>query len=512
MQAEIERKGLLAGKVHGTVSTADGELVKSPYVVVRKNEQTYTWAKGHEGQFAVQLPAGDYELYATAQGHSPGKPQEIKVQAEDEAEVSFSDLRSPGRVIFQVAEAGTGLPLDARITIQKGVQPVIGFMGQKIFFTELDSKGLCEAQLAPGDYTFSVQAGSPFLSLAQDVKVQVPSQQKVVHNVHVATLNKPRSRGWYGVDLHHHSDQLDGKTSPLLLVRSQLAAGLDYIFLSDHDTTVNHALVRELAAKRNAPFIPGIEISPSWGHFNAYPLQLGLSWDVDTSQADVHTMFAKARALGAQIIGVNHPFIKYGYFHNLEQNSTQGGWNPNFDLIELNGDVDYEQALHKAWSEWNKGWDTYLQAGTDAHDVMLEDEVSGSMRTMAWIQGAPTVDNLVQAVKSGHSYATTGPLVYPQGPIFGDTVKVKPGEAVQLSFELAAAQGLSHVDIIQAGQVENTISFEEAPQREEISLDVNVDSDSWVALVVYDQEENAAYTNPVWMDVREYTVATSEAE
>ena len=45
--------------------------------------------------------------------------------------------------------------------------------------------------------------------------------------------------GWYSADLHHHSDVLDGNTEAEYVMRSELAAGLDIAFLSDHDSVVN---------------------------------------------------------------------------------------------------------------------------------------------------------------------------------------------------------------------------------------------------------------------------------
>lgn len=505
LQAEIKRKELAHGAVQGTISTPDGNPVEAPYIVARKKGETYTWARGEHGAFEMTLPVGEYELYATAKGHAPSSVHKVSVQYGQSTELTYDDLQSPGQVSFTITESGTELPLDARISIQEGVQPVIGFLGQKIFFTELEDQGVSEAALAPGEYTFQIQAGSPFFSQAQDVEITVPSKDTVHARIKVPSLARPQDRNWYGVDLHHHSDQLDGKTPPELLVRSQLAAGLDFLFVSDHDTTVNHVHIWELAQKRGVPFVPAIEISPSWGHFNAYPLQLGLPWTVDTSQADVQTLFAAARDMGAEVIGVNHPFIKYGYFANLETNSTQGGFEPGFDLIELNGAVDYEKALNKAWSLWNKGWKTYLQGGTDVHDVMLENEISGSIRTMAYIPEAVTVDNLIQAVQAGHSYATTGPLVYPNEPLFGETLTVQPGDKVQLAFEAVAAQGLSQVKLVHNGKTAQTINWENTPLRSDFAFELEVSEDGWASLVLTDQDGNSAYTNPIWLNVREYT-------
>jgi len=51
--------------------------------------------------------------------------------------------------------------------------------------------------------------------------------------------------------------------------------GLDLLFVSDHDSTVNLPVLQQIASSRGVSFIPGIELSPSWGHFNAYPLAAG---------------------------------------------------------------------------------------------------------------------------------------------------------------------------------------------------------------------------------------------
>ena len=36
---------------------------------------------------------------------------------------------------------------------------------------------------------------------------------------------------------------------------------------------------------------------------------------------------------------VNHPFIPFGYFTSLAAGVAPGGFNPHFDLIEINSSV-----------------------------------------------------------------------------------------------------------------------------------------------------------------------------
>src|SRR4029077_4417779 len=108
-------------------------------------------------------------------------------------------------------------------------------------------------------------------------------------------------------DLHHHADQAEAVTPPRELARSQLAAGLDVLFVSDHDPTVTPSALRQISSARGVTFIPGIELSPSWGHFNAYPLDRQAKLAVDTSTASVGEVFAEAPGGGAVGIQVNPP-------------------------------------------------------------------------------------------------------------------------------------------------------------------------------------------------------------
>ena len=158
---------------------------------------------------------------------------------------------------------------------QAGDKPVVEYLGRKTFFTELERKGHVTVPIAPGKYRFSVSAGAGFLGRDALTDVVVEPGHATAARVPVTMLFDPPARGWYSADLHHHADQAEAVTPPADLARSQLAAGLNLLFVSDHDSTANHAALSQIAKERGVPFIPGIELSPSWGHFNAYPLNPG---------------------------------------------------------------------------------------------------------------------------------------------------------------------------------------------------------------------------------------------
>jgi hypothetical protein len=217
-----------------------------------------------------------------------------------------------------------------------------------------------------------VGSGAGFLSKAVEVAVTVMSGKTQPRIVSIERLFRPETDGWYSADLHHHSDQEDGVTPPTDLVRSQLAAGLDVLFVSDHDTTVNHKALQDLAAARGVPFIPSIELSPSWGHFNAYPIEPGAVMALEMSKATVQEVFAEAHRMGAEFIQVNHPYNPgEGYLASLERGVASGGFDPDFNFLEINGaepDKD-EKTLAAAQRFWSEGKRYYLAAGSDTHDV-----------------------------------------------------------------------------------------------------------------------------------------------
>jgi hypothetical protein len=448
-------------------------------------------AASHTDGYSVR----EFELYATARNYSQSEPVRVQVRAGADQHLDFQGLRNPGAVRFTVTDAHSGAPLDARVSIARGQVPVVQFLGRKTFFTELDHPGEAQVPIAPGEYLFTVSAGGGFLSRVEQVPVTIEPGRTTAARVAIVKLFTPSAQRWYSADLHHHADQAEAVTPPGDLARSQLAAGLDLLFVSDHDSTVNHHALEVIAERRGVVFMPGVELSPSWGHFNAYPWRLGEKLSIDMGTAT----FAEARKHGASVIQANHPWIPYGYFASVAGGVAPGGFNPAFELIEINAAApdDDVKVLHSAWNFWNGGHRYYLSGGTDTHDVWLGE--SGSVRVYAHIEGAVSADAFAQALKSGHAYVSSGPLIYPS-VMFGDTLKVKPGARFTLGFDLQAVAGVARVDLISAGAVLKSETYTGAPATTHVDFALSTAAPNWYALVVADAQGHEAYTDPVWVD------------
>jgi hypothetical protein len=501
ISAEIKRKKLQAGTLTGTVKTQQGKSVYEPAIVVLKDGVPYIWMIGKNGEYKLDLPVGNYQIYAAGKGYSDSTKHDVTITHNKSQILLFTDLMAPGEVKIQVTDAQTTLALDAKIQIEKGNKPLIEFLGANTFFTELDEVGQAQFTLAPGDYQLKISAGADFVAKPVFIDASISANQTTTLVSAIPVSTYPTQHGWYAGDLHHHADVLEGSTSPEYLVRSQLAAGLNVTFVSDHDSTKNHQIIKALSDRRGVPFIPSIEISPSWGHFNVFPIDVGAQLSVDPGVDDIHNIIKDARRMGATVVASNHPYISYGYLSSLEKNTATGGFNPSIDLIELNSEVDYKKAIEKARQLWSEGLPYYYTAGSDTHDVW--NETSGHNRMFVYTASKPDAKAFAQAMKSGRSYASFGPVIYPKNVMFGDTLKLATNHHQSIHFDLLSVNGLKSVQLIS----NDGVISEQALLGEKTSVVFDVPQKSgWVSLVVEDSKGQKAFSNPIWIKIVDKTL------
>ena len=502
--AEIGYADLPSGRIHGRVTSRGGAAVRAPAVIAEAAQGDrfvpYAWTLGQDGNYAFELPAGRYRVYATARGHATSEPFELALGAGAQIERDFSDLQPPGELWVHVLDGTGSRPLDARITVEQGSAPLIRTHGQQTFFTELDPAGQVRLDLAPGHYRFRVEAATGFTSRVAWLEATVASGEQDVVSTRIEVLANPAAEGWYGGDMHHHSDVLDGFSEPAYVMRSQLAAGLDVTLLSDHDSVVNNPVMGQLAARRGVPFIAGTELSPSWAHFNAYPLLPGEAIAIDPADATVQEIFGEARRLGADVVQLNHPWLAYGYFHTADAGEVPGGYSDAFDLVEITAaDLQANSpTISRTWELWNQGQRAYFSAGSDAHDVWQE--LSGSARMYVKVAGRLSTERFVAALKRGHAYATTGPLVIPE-ILFGEEVRHALGTPLGLAYRFRSVNGLVAVRLIERGRSIEERHFETPQEQLDLRFETWPEVNTWYGIVAEDAAGKFLVTNPVWVTV-----------
>ncbi len=303
VRTEIGLRNLDAGSLSGKVTSGDDKPIERPAVVAYQDGHPFAWTIGRNGEYEFELPVGDYQIHATAKGYSQGVSRDVTITSGSAKVADFDDVDAPGIVYFQVSDADTGQGRDARISIRTGPKPLISYFGRSTFFTELDKLGEITSSMAPGEYVFEVSSGGGFTTVPQVIERTVQSGKAEEIDVVVEAVAQPQSRSWFSADLHHHSDVLDGNTPAEYVLLSELASGVDITFLSDHDSVANNAKMQQLAARRDILFMAGTEMSPSWAHFNAFPIDIDKSIDIDT-RGKLRQQYILGRRVAIKNIGM----------------------------------------------------------------------------------------------------------------------------------------------------------------------------------------------------------------
>ena len=85
------------------------------------------------------------------------------------------------------------------------------------------------------------------------------------------------------IDLHNHSTRSDGLLSPTALMELAARTGTDAIALTDHDTVEGLEEAASAASRVGVGFVPGVEISVSWGETTVHVVGL----QVDPASAEL---------------------------------------------------------------------------------------------------------------------------------------------------------------------------------------------------------------------------------
>jgi len=241
-------------------------------------------------------------------------------------------------------------------------------------------------------------------------------------------------------DLHMHTFYSDGATSPVALLLEALYAHLDFAVITDHNTLNGALLATRLMAEQGGafPLTVGEEITASYAHMCAYPLQKLVAWDLPA-----YDIVKAAHAQGAAIQW-NHPGFPGSPWDTAQQ--PKGLTGTAFDAWEH----------YTPWyEEWKaQGRVPVFVGTTDTHDGTF----SWPERTV--MQGpSPRGDDLAEAIRAGNvaMWSMEGAqLLYGREDVveaiwraLAEGRKLKEEKAARIR---AALQGLKLVDLLKASE------------------------------------------------------------
>jgi predicted metal-dependent phosphoesterase TrpH len=274
--------------------------------------------------------------------------------------------------------------------------------------------------------------------------------------------------GWYRGDLHMHSGDSDGHcraqsgksvSCPVYrVVETAAARGLDFIALTDHNSTAHFNALRELQpAFDKLLLVPGREITTFWGHSNVFGPTDVLDFRMRSPHWDQARRWIDAAHAEGGIVSINHPGAPSGEIcmgcgwrvEDLPQGAA--------DAVEVvNGGTMRETGAADSPLQGFAFWDRLLKTGahvtgiggSDSHEAdrpLTEAGALGMPTTVVYMPDL-SVHGLLAGLRSGRVFidvegthdrildltARAGT----QQAAMGRTLRLRAGDSADLTVEV----------------------------------------------------------------------------
>lgn len=299
--------------------------------------------------------------------------------------------------------------------------------------------------------------------------------------MHNLPFDKP-GRFWKG-NLHTHSTLSDGHLTPEQVCQFYRDAGYHFLALTDHFLSSYNFPVADTRPFRADGFTTLIGAELHAGrteHGNLWHiLAVGLPLDFSPPSPDETgpQIAARARSVGA-FVAVAHP-----YWYNLtEADALSLG--PAHAIEIYNGTSHDHNDRADSWymleTLLERGHRYSACATDDAHfDPNRADAALG----WVWVKSESlTPDSLLEALKQGHYYSSTGPQIH--------NIQVEPGQRVTVRCTPA-----SRIFVTGSGYRARSVHGNGIIQAE---IDISSMDTSYCRVTVRDALGRRAWSNPIW--------------
>jgi hypothetical protein len=241
---------------------------------------------------------------------------------------------------------------------------------------------------------------------------------------------------WYRGDFHSHTVHSDGYNTIDEYATAAAQRGLDFLAITDHNTTSHFEEIEQRRAGDAVLLIPGEEVTTFWGHANVWGLGRWTDFRATDDDGMRRTM-EWVQQQGA-LFSPNHP--KRGYpweFAGVRDfricEAWQGAWR------------FYNEESLAFWSErLDAGARVVAVGGSDCHSIPpainLHPWTLGDPCTWVYAEGGLAEENVLDAVRAGHAFISedpTGPFLEltaeceGRSYLMGDAIEASEGAPVR---------------------------------------------------------------------------------
>ena len=359
---------------------------------------------------------------------------------------------------FERPEGEPGDVVDIGVFDSRGIDFLAGgFRGwsgsaRSGFFIEPQeaTPGYLRGPLAPGRWHLIL--GCPlarsercryWVQLSLDIDSDLQSVEPWTAELGPATQRRPRSSQqgegrWYRGDFHSHTVHSDGYNTIDEYAAACERLGLDFLAITDHNTSSHFEEIAQRPVRSNVLLIPGEEVTTHWGHANIW----GVGCWVDfrcTDDAAMQRVLEHVHAQGG-LFSPNHPKRSAGNpweFAGVRGYRVVEAWQGAWRFHNTESLAFWEQRL-------GQGERVVAVGGSDCHAiapaVQLHPWTLGNPCTWVHVRGPLDEAGVLDAVRAGHVFVSEDPA----GPfleltascqgrtyLMGDVVEAPPGATVR---------------------------------------------------------------------------------
>jgi hypothetical protein len=359
--------------------------------------------------------------------------------------------------------------------------------------------GLYQVAPAGVDLTIKIDFETGETTTAKPAKAKATSQSKIGPTSSKLTLR------WVRGDLHMHTVHSDGDWTIPQLITAAVSAGLDFIFITDHNTNSHHAEIDNVKTDRKDLLVMrGEEVTTYGGHANVWGLPKDGLIDFripPRDQAAISQTVDQAHRSGA-LISLNHPFgvcagCMWSYGKEAEGFDAIEVWNGSWDKADDLA-VDFWDRLLK------QGRRITAIASSDSHRV---ENPLGQAATHLAIRGGLSQTNVLRSIREGRAYLTSKP----DGPgvtfetrdshSIGDVVRARNDQVINFKIGVSNLPSPATISLISDGRVVQT--FRSNAEGSSQGIEVKVSHNTYFRIEVRDESGTMlVLTNPIYFQLQ----------